>query len=107
MLVAPSRALVLAVVAFAWSIMLTVPNTPTRRMTIATRTSTRVMPRSSWRAEGRDIPLGIGSPRRELDARRTTLATSWRERKGRAQGPAPDESARVVGYQVPPALQPP
>src|SRR4051794_1695558 len=107
MLVAPSRALVLAVVAFAPSIMLTVPRTPTRRMTIATKTSTSVMPRSSWKAEGRDIPLGIGSPPTELDDRGTTLATSRRKRKGRAQGPAPDGSARVVSYQVPPALQPP
>src|SRR3954452_11222567 len=107
MLVPPSRAFVLAVVAFAPSIMLTVPKTPIRRITIATRTSTSVMPPSSWRAGERDIPSGIGSVGSDLEARATRLAASRRKRKGRAQGPAPDESARVVGYQVPPALQPP
>src|SRR4051794_9681561 len=107
MLVPPSRALVFAVVAFAPSIMLTVPKTPTRRMTIETRTSTRVMPRSSWRAGGRAIPLGIGRPRRELDARRMGLATSLGKKRGGPVGPPLERSARVVRYHTPPALHPP
>src|SRR4051812_27591026 len=104
MLVPPSRAFVFAGVAFAPAVMFTVPKTPRRRFTIATRPSTSVMPPSSWRAGERDIPSGLGSLASDLEARATRLAASRRKRKGRDQGPSPDESARVVGYQVPPAL---
>ena len=45
MFVPPSRALVFEVTAFAPSTIETTPSTPTRRMKVATITSTRVKPR--------------------------------------------------------------
>jgi hypothetical protein len=45
MFVAPSRAFVFDVTALAPSIIATTPRTPTRRITIATITSTSVKPR--------------------------------------------------------------
>jgi hypothetical protein len=49
MAVPPSRAFVLEVTAFAPSTIVTTPSTPTRRINIATSTSTRVKP--AWAEE--------------------------------------------------------
>src|SRR4051794_22756142 len=114
MFVPPSRAFVFDVTALAPSTMATTPSTPTRRMKMATITSTRVKPRWS-RVHGRTfIRFPIGFLRGLLEGVRWLWPyvrdpqKGPRTDEGRARRPALVEySVRLRLYQRPSSGQPP